>query len=98
MLERSASRHHGARTHNDPLGNMVPSRYATPEELVGLCSVLAEFDGTSVEFIPTLGAFEDWVVKLMTDMFDGGSQSAQLERDERHGSITEGKPCQTHRR
>ena len=57
-----------SRTHNDPLGNMVPSRCAEREELVGLCSVLADYDGTSVEFIPALGPFEDWAVELMADM------------------------------
>ena len=57
-----------SRTHNDPMGNMVPSRYAERDELVALCSVLADFDGTSVEFIPALGPFEDWALELMTDM------------------------------
>ena len=57
-----------SRTHNDPLGNMVPSRCAERHELVALCSVLADFDGTSVEFIPALGPFDDWAVELMSDM------------------------------
>ena len=57
-----------SRTHNDPMGNMVPSRCAERDELVGLCSVLADFDGTSVEFIPALGPFEDWAMELMADM------------------------------
>ena len=57
-----------SRTHNDPMGNMVPSRYAERDELVALCSVLADFDGTSVEFIPALGPFEDWALELMSDM------------------------------
>ena len=57
-----------SRTHNDPMGNMVPSRCAAREELVALCSVLADFDGTSVEFIPALGPFEDWALELMSDM------------------------------
>ena len=57
-----------SRTHNDPMGNMVPSRYAERDELVALCSVLADFDGTSVEFIPALGPFEGWAVDLMSDM------------------------------
>ena len=57
-----------SRTHNDPMGNMVPSRCAERDELVALCSVLADFDGTSVEFIPALGPFEDWALELMSDM------------------------------
>ena len=57
-----------SRTHNDPMGNMVPSRHGTRDELVGLCSVLADFDGTSLEFIPNLGPFEDWAIELMADM------------------------------
>ena len=50
------------------MGNMVPSRCAERDELVALCSVLADYDGTSVEFIPALGPFEDWALELMADM------------------------------
>jgi len=57
-----------SRTHNDPFGKMVPSRYADREELISLCSVLSEFDGTSLEFIPSLGPFEPWAMELMSDM------------------------------
>ncbi len=57
-----------ARTHNDPMGNMVPSRHASRDELVALCSVLSDFDGTSIEFIPALGPFDQWAVDLMADM------------------------------
>ena len=57
-----------SRTHNDPMGNMVPSRCGDRDELVALCSVLAGYDGTSVEFIPALGPFEDWALELMSDM------------------------------
>ena len=57
-----------SRTHHDPMGNMGPSRCAARDELGGLCSVLADFDGTSVEFIPALGPFEDWAMELMADM------------------------------
>ena len=57
-----------SRTHNDPMGNKVPSRCAERDELVALCSVLADFDGTSVEFIPALGPFEEWALELMSDM------------------------------
>ena len=47
-----------SRTHNDPQGNMVPSRYAEREEMIALCEVLSDFEGTSIEFIPALGPFE----------------------------------------
>ena len=57
-----------SRTHNDPFGNKVPSRYASREEMIALCSVLSEFEGTSLEFIPSLGPFEPWAMELMSDM------------------------------
>ncbi|MBT95699.1 MAG: aminoacylase [Acidimicrobiaceae bacterium] len=57
-----------SRTHNDPFGNMVPSRYASRGELIALCEVLADFEGTSIEFIPALGPFEQWAMDLMADM------------------------------
>src|SRR5581483_9052057 len=34
-----------ARTHNDADGHMVPSRYATREEVLALCRVAGEFEG-----------------------------------------------------
>lgn len=55
-------------THNDTEQNMVPSRYATREELVALCGVLADYPGTSLEFIPSIGVFDDEVAELMADM------------------------------
>jgi N-acyl-D-aspartate/D-glutamate deacylase len=39
-------------THNDESGNPVPSRFASPQELVALARVCSEFEGTSVEFLP----------------------------------------------
>jgi N-acyl-D-aspartate/D-glutamate deacylase len=61
-----------ARTHNDADGRMVPSRYADREELLALCRVLADRRGTSLEFIPMVGAFEPWAVELMADMAVAG--------------------------
>jgi N-acyl-D-aspartate/D-glutamate deacylase len=55
-------------THNDADGNKVPSRYAEQNELVALCAVLADFDGTSLEFIPCVGPIEPWAAELMADM------------------------------
>jgi N-acyl-D-aspartate/D-glutamate deacylase len=58
-----------ARTHNDADGRMVPSRYATRDELVDLCGTLAQYEGTSLEFIPMVGPkFEPWAVELMASM------------------------------
>jgi len=58
-----------ARTHNDADGHMVPSRYASTGEILGLCAVAGEHPGTSLEFIPMVGPrFESWAVELMAAM------------------------------
>ncbi len=57
-----------ARTHNGADGRMVPSRYASKSEILSLCGIVAEHAGTSLEFIPMIGAFEPWAVDLMADM------------------------------
>lgn len=57
-----------ARTHNDAEGDMVPSRFASRDELVALAGVCSEYPGTSLEFIPCVGDFEDWAIELMADM------------------------------
>ncbi|MBM3671839.1 MAG: amidohydrolase family protein [Actinobacteria bacterium] len=57
-----------ATTHNDADGEPVPSRFATPEELVALCEVAGQHEGTTLEFIPHVGAFEDQHRQLMADM------------------------------
>ncbi|MBW2399670.1 MAG: amidohydrolase family protein [Deltaproteobacteria bacterium] len=57
-----------APTHNDNAGNPVPSRFATRDEIVALAGVLADFPGTQLEFIPTVGFFEEEHKALMTDM------------------------------
>jgi len=57
-----------ARTHNDGEGDMVPSRHATEEELVALCRVVRDHPGTTLEFIPGVGQFEDFAPDLMTRM------------------------------
>jgi N-acyl-D-aspartate/D-glutamate deacylase len=57
-----------ARTHSDGDGRMVPSRYADEEELVELCCVTRGRPGTTLEFIPSVGAFDDWQPRLMGRM------------------------------
>ncbi|HEX4016702.1 MAG TPA: amidohydrolase family protein [Frankiaceae bacterium] len=57
-----------ARTHNDADQKMVPSRYATREEILALCKVTGQHPGTSIEFIPMVGPFDDWAIELMADM------------------------------
>jgi N-acyl-D-aspartate/D-glutamate deacylase len=55
-------------THNDTEQNMVPSRYGSRDELLALCAVLADFPGTSLEFIPMIGPFGSDTAELMADM------------------------------
>jgi N-acyl-D-aspartate/D-glutamate deacylase len=57
-----------APTHNDGDGEPVPSRAATRDELVALSRVVGEHPGTTLEFIPTVGAFSDEHVELMAAM------------------------------
>jgi N-acyl-D-aspartate/D-glutamate deacylase len=57
-----------APTHNDADGIPVPSRFATPEELIALSRVVRDHPGTTLEFIPAVGGFEDAHVELMADM------------------------------
>lgn len=57
-----------ATTHNDAQGDPVPSRHASRDELVALAGVCRDFDGTQLEFIPTVGRFEQEHIELLTDM------------------------------
>ncbi|HET9728983.1 MAG TPA: amidohydrolase family protein [Acidimicrobiia bacterium] len=57
-----------ARTHNDAAGDMVPSRYANEDEMVALCRVVRDHPGTTLEFIPCVGLFEDFAPEIMTKM------------------------------
>jgi N-acyl-D-aspartate/D-glutamate deacylase len=57
-----------ARTHNDAAGDMVPSRYATEDEIIALCSVVKDHPGTTLEFIPSVGMFEEFAPDLLTRM------------------------------
>jgi N-acyl-D-aspartate/D-glutamate deacylase len=55
-------------SHNDANGDPVPSRHAKPAELVHLSRVVGDYEGTNLEFIPTVGRFEESHYQLMTDM------------------------------
>lgn len=55
-------------THNDGEGEAVPSRHATRDELLALCSAVRDHEGTSLEFIPGVGKFDDAQIDIMTAM------------------------------
>jgi len=55
-------------SHNDHLGQAVPSRHASADELLALCGVVSEFPGTQLEFIPAVGQFSDDTFRLMGRM------------------------------
>ena len=57
-----------AATHNDGDGQPVPSRAASRDELVALAGVLRDAPGTSLEFIPGVGRFNEEQIEVMADM------------------------------
>ena len=57
-----------APTHNDANGHPVPSRAATRDELVALAGAVRDHPGTTLEFIPTIGAFAEEHMDLMASM------------------------------
>lgn len=57
-----------APTHNDGDGKPVPSRAASRKELVALAAVVRDHAGTTLEFLPTVGNFEDEHKDLMAAM------------------------------
>ena len=57
-----------APTHNDGDGMPVPSRHASRNEFVTLAGAIRDFPGTTLEFLPTVGPFDEDAKALMTDM------------------------------
>jgi N-acyl-D-aspartate/D-glutamate deacylase len=55
-------------THNDGDGQPVPSRHATREEIVALAGAVRDYPGTTIEFLPGVGAFSDEQKELMGDL------------------------------
>ena len=57
-------------THSDGSGQPVPSRWATPDELLALCDEVSEHPGTTLEWVTDgcLSGFEDREIDLMIDM------------------------------
>jgi N-acyl-D-aspartate/D-glutamate deacylase len=56
-------------SHNDADGNPVPSRHASYDEILALASVVREFEGTTVEFLPLIGGrFPEEQLELLTNL------------------------------
>jgi N-acyl-D-aspartate/D-glutamate deacylase len=57
-----------APTHNDADGQPVPSRHASREEFVRLAAAVRDHPGTTLEFLPTVGPFDESIHALVTDL------------------------------
>jgi N-acyl-D-aspartate/D-glutamate deacylase len=59
-----------AYTHSDGDGQPVPSRWSTADEVLGLCSVVAEREGTTLELVADgcLNGFNEKEYELITNM------------------------------
>jgi N-acyl-D-aspartate/D-glutamate deacylase len=61
-------------------GREVPSNHASPEEVVALCSVLAEFDRGAIEIIPRSFAagYDEADRKLLVDIYEACGKPIEL--------------------
>jgi N-acyl-D-aspartate/D-glutamate deacylase len=66
--------------HADDTGRGVPSNHAAPEEILALCSVLAEFDRGAIEFIPRSLAegYSEADRQLILDMYRVSGKPIEL--------------------
>jgi N-acyl-D-aspartate/D-glutamate deacylase len=66
--------------HADDEGRGVPSNHARPEEIVALCSVLAEFDRGAIEFIPRSLAqgYDEADRALILEMYQASGKPIEL--------------------
>jgi N-acyl-D-aspartate/D-glutamate deacylase len=54
--------------HNDAESRPVPSRWASGDELIALAAVCGEFQGTSLEFLPGPGSWDEETQRVMVAM------------------------------
>ena len=66
-----------AYTHSDAEGRPVPSRWATSEEVLGLCSVVKDYEGTTLELVADgcMNGFSERELDLITNMSVSGQRS-----------------------
>ena len=55
-------------SHSDHLGDPVPSRFASEEELLTLCRALRDHPGTWLEIVPGVGPFDETDYERLTQM------------------------------
>ena len=69
-------------THNDGDGAPVASRFASDDEVIALCSVVAEHEGTTLEYVTDgcMQGFTGEELDLMVAMSRAGPAPAELER------------------
>jgi len=55
-------------SHSDHMGNPVPSRFASEEELLTLCRAVSDYAGTWLEIVPGVGPFDKRDYERLTRM------------------------------
>jgi N-acyl-D-aspartate/D-glutamate deacylase len=65
-----------AYTHSDGDGQPVPSRWSTPEEVLGLCEVVSHYEGTTLELVADgcMNGFSEKEIDLITGMSLAGQR------------------------